>query len=214
MNKVFLLAMAFLLSSCNEGQDVILKLSETIIFNTRYNKAVKMDAGDYNIKVSHDKKSQYLKFEVPREDEGPDFPDDVGPKRNRPYEIQFKYTDETQIPDDNGEFFISHLESGQLVDMMGKIETRLIKGELKREYEICETQKRRTGCYADRQGRVICGEHWEIVHGRREVEFLPITTIKTLEINLTYPNKNYESANLLLKESKISREYTYWGTCI
>ncbi|MCB0389999.1 MAG: hypothetical protein KDD58_01855 [Bdellovibrionales bacterium] len=212
MKTIGLCLLSFLLMACNDIEGV-LKLSEAIQFNTKYNGTVTMEAGDYDVKLSHDKKSRYIKVEFPNENDDGFPPGEDDDWRDDSYEVRFKYSSSTIIPEDNGEFLISHIESGQNVDLYGSVKTTIQKGGLTRDWERCTYRERRTHCFPDRNGRTICDTYWDEVWGRRDVEFYPVTTDKTLNVVLTKPASDVSSANMNIHQVWTDRDYTYVGIC-
>ncbi len=214
MKSIFLsLLGAIFLVSCNGSINTSLKVHQSIKLNTRYSGQVVFNPGSHKVKLSVDEKSKYIKFDFPQEKNDPVFPDDGDNWRDRSHEVRFNYPKDVNFPKDNGEIRLTPQESGQPVYLEGVIKTVVNRGELTRNFESCEIQRRRTECHTDREGRTFCRDYWETVFGRRDVEYYPVITTKTVNVML-FGNENGEvAADLSARQSSEAREYVYQGFC-
>jgi hypothetical protein len=213
MKQISLFLMGLLLVSCNGTIETILKINKPIQLNTQYDGLVNFDKGNHDVKITVYEKSNYILFDFPKKDNDSIFPGDGEDWKNQSYEVRFKYPKSLQLPKDNGEFKLEPSESGQPLTLKGIVATTVNKGGLVKGYERCEIRERRTQCYVDGQGRTVCQEYWDTYFGRREVDYYPIVTTKTLNMELTESSDSNSVGTLSAKDSYEEREYVYQGFC-
>jgi hypothetical protein len=212
MKSMVLLLASFLIVSCNGVINSKLRVQNSTPLNAKYDGRVSLSPGSHDVRFSVNEKSKYIKMEFPLPND-PSLPPDDPNWNNRSYEVRFNYPEDSGFDGENGAFVLEPETSGQPVYLQGKVETVVEKKELRRGFESCQFQERRTDCYADSKGRVVCTDRWETVWGRREVDYYPIITTKTVDLVLSETLSSVPSADLRARENYERRDYVYQGFC-
>ncbi|MCB0356944.1 MAG: hypothetical protein KDD40_08050 [Bdellovibrionales bacterium] len=214
MRHFILILAALLFVGCDEIKGN-LHLKTDVAFKTQYNGKHLFKAGEYEVTLSHNERSNYFKILFPNENDNgfPDLPGEDDDWRNDPYEVRFNYSSNNSIPEENGSFFIGHNESGQNVDLHGEVKTDKNRGSFTRKWEQCQYRELRTRCFTDRNGHYFCEDYWENVWGYREEEYYPISVSKTLSVFLTPQESNENVGQIDIHESWVEKDYTYVGRC-
>lgn len=185
-------------SACDKTVDGVLTNSESLTFNIK-NKSATIAPGKWAAQVEFESKKEVkLHIQVP--------------DQKKPTTISFKVPKSTTLPQENGEFELLSVQSGQPYDVKGTVATTHVDSEEKWGWESCTYRVERQECYYDAHGRPYC--HWVYydVHGQRDVRYFIRDTTQVIGFELV--NANATSAGAFNgTERSTERVYNYTGMC-
>lgn len=216
MKKLAIVLFAtFALVSCDGPLNVTLHLDRDLSLVTSDKSTHLLKAGDQDLSLRLDYKHKYVVFTV--EENGSIIPG-LPSEDSRYVDIRFQFQDESQIPKDNGPIELPSTMSGQPVDLVGNISTKVDRSELIHGYERCSVQVREERCYpvTDPNGRTHtqCEWVWVTEFGEREVEYHNVTTTFHLFVDLLQPASTSKIGNIDKTQVSTVRDYTYEGRCM
>jgi hypothetical protein len=188
----------FAVVACDKTIDGVLTNSENLTFKIK-NKPVTISAGKWASTIRFaSKKEVKLEIEVPNE--------------KKPVAISFKVPKSTPLPQENGEFELLAVQSGQPYDVKGSVNTTYVDSEEKWGWEGCTYQARRHECYYDYYGRPYCRWVYYNVHGQRDVRYYVRQATQNITFHfLTSTGSAAGTFNGVKRSSE--RVYTYTGIC-
>jgi hypothetical protein len=118
------------------------------------------------------------------------------------------------IPENNGTFQLTAEQLKQTFAIRGDLRTDVTRGDLRRAVENCTYTRERRVCGRDEDGQRRCHNETETIHGRQEIEYHPVTTVKVIQVEIVNPSFPSQAAATLNGNNVVnSRDYTYRGIC-
>jgi hypothetical protein len=206
---------AFALTGCNEVKGTF-SASAPLELKLK-KKTVTLVPGEYRAELSRNRKGDELKLEIR-----------AGKDKNK---LSLRLPETTRLPKGSGEFVLRAADTGQAWDVRGQVRVETTVGERERAWESCTIQYNRGYCgrygrypydrydpyyphdpydpYGDRWGR--CGGY--TYHGYREVEFRPVTTTQTVNLEFADAQTDETVGTFAGGREDVERRYEFMGAC-
>ena len=200
MKKILLLVVSsFLLTSCGDKVSGRLDMALDLLVKTTRGTKQLSGTYDFELKASSKNSAELL----------------LKGLNGEKHTLKFKSSNTTVLPEDgNGEIFVSGIENSQNFDLVGSMQTtRLIGETVHRDVEQCSYTRQRQVCQYDRYGRPYCYLVNDTVWGRRQVEYITVTTNESFNVNMQLINDGRVAGTLASQRVSTSRDYQYVSNC-
>lgn len=118
-----------------------------------------------------------------------------------------------QIPQEEGELFITAAQSGQPVDMRGVLNTEYSQGQEQYGQRTCYDRVPVRFCGTNQNGQYVCWTEYREAQGYQDVRYYNLRTTRTAVINMLNPGTSRVAAQFDGYSSTDEQVITWEGYC-
>ena len=118
-----------------------------------------------------------------------------------------------QIPQEEGEMFITAAQSGQPVDMHGIMNTDYERGPDQYGQRTCYEQRPVRVCGTNQQGQYVCWTEYRQVQGYQDIRYYNVRTTRTGDIHMYNPGTSKLAARFTGRSVSDEQVLTGQGYC-
>lgn len=165
---------------------------------------------DKKAKVVSIQAGQTYKASIEKEDDTLELDIDVNGKQRK---VRFRPAIGQEIPQEEGELFISSAQSGQPVDMHGVLDTEYTQGQEQWGQRNCYERVPVRVCGKNQQGQYVCWTEYRQVQGTQDVRYYNRRTTRTGVIRLLNPGTSKVAARFDGRSVNDEQIITWQGHC-
>jgi hypothetical protein len=118
-----------------------------------------------------------------------------------------------QIPQEEGEMFITAAQSGQPVDMHGILNTEYNQGPEQYGQRTCYDRVPIRVCGTNQNGHYVCWTEWRQVQGYEDIRYYNLQTTRTGDIHMLNPGTSNVAAKFHGRSVTNASVITWQGHC-
>ena len=118
-----------------------------------------------------------------------------------------------QVPQEEGEMFVTAAQSGQPVDMHGVLNTEYERGPEQYGQRTCYEQRPVRVCGTNQQGQYVCWTEYRQVQGYQDVRYYNMRTTRTAVIHMLNPGTHNVAAEFNGYDASNEQVMTWQGYC-